>query len=398
MPRPHNVSVAQNMRRLAFSIYLPTFLNAIARNAALLALPLYALEAEGGAVLAAAIFGLRSGGTLASDVPSGQLIAKFGDKAVMLGGLGILAVMAFIPVFSGSPVSLALVAFGVGVGGGSWILGRLAHVTETIRLEQRGRVISVLAGLERAGLIVGPFLAGATASLFGYEPVFIVIGLLTLISLGLVARLTVRTETKQVHRPQVELRQLLAKHIRVFMSPGMVMVCLSFLRSTRQMLIPVWGSLIGLSPAEIGLVASLAATVDLLMFYPVGLILDHIGRRAALVPAMTLMSIAILLTPWTSTFLTFLAISLLAGLGNGFGTGIFMTLGGDFAPRYGRAQFLGMWRLVGDSGGTAGPFVVGAIAESFTHLLACSVTGIFGVAGAILAIRFIPEPRKRQTP
>ena len=41
---------------------------------------------------------------------------------------------------------------------------------------------------------------------------------------------------------------------------------------------------------------------------------------------------------------------MLSGLGNGFSTGIFMTLGGDFAPREGRGEFLGVWRLVGDVG------------------------------------------------
>ena len=56
---------------------------------------------------------------------------------------------------------------------------------------------------------------------------------------------------------------------------------------------------------------------------------------------MVILSIALLLVPWTSTFGQFLSVSLLSGLGNGFGTGILMTLGGDFAPRYGRSQFLG---------------------------------------------------------
>ena len=122
-----------------------------------------------------------------------------------------------------------------------------------------------------------------------------------------------------------------------------------------------------------------------MMFIPAGLILDHLGRRAALIPAMTIMSVALTLLPWTDTFLTFLCVSLLGGLGNGFGTGIFMTIGGDLAPRYGRSQFLGVWRLIGDSGGAAGPSVLGTLAQSFTMVIACGVTGAIGILGAVAA-------------
>ena len=256
----------------------------------------------------------------------------------------------------------------------------------------------MLAGLERAGAMIGPVMAGTFAATFGYPPVFIAIGLLTLISVLLIAHLTTKTKTRQFPKTQINLRSILSKHIKTFSTAGMVMVCLSFLRNARQMLIPLWGVSIGLGSAEIGLVFSLAATVDLMMFYPAGLILDHLGRKYALIPAMVLMSMAILLTPWTQSFLPFLVVALLAGLGNGFGTGIFMTLGGDFAPRYGRAQFIGMWRLVGDSGGMAGPFVVGAVAEATTLVIACAGTALFGIAGAALAVVVIPESRKRFNP
>ena len=384
------------MRRLAFKVYLPTFLNAIARGGALVLLPLYALENEGGAVVAAALVGLRAAGTMIADVPAGQLTAKLGDKAVMLGGLAIVGTTAILASFSHSPIALAIVAMGFGVGSSAWILGRLSHITENVRLERRGRVISVLAGLERAGVMVGPVSAGFAAEFFGYGPVFALLGVLSLVSFTLVATLTTRTALRTVSHVSVGILRILSKHAKTFATCGSVMTCLSSLRNSRQLLIPVIGNLIGLGPAEIGLVFSLTSTIDLMMFYPAGLILDHIGRKAALVPAMVFMSISLTLLPWTHTFATFLAVSLLAGLGNGFGTGIFMTLGGDFAPRYGRSQFLGIWRFIGDSGGTAGPFMLGALAQTYTMTVACSVAGVLGLIGAIAASIVIPSFRQRE--
>ena len=386
-------TVAQDLRRLAFSIYLPTFLNAIARGGALILLPLYALETEGGAVVAGAILSLRALGTMIADVPAGQLTAKIGDKAVMLAGLAIVGTTAIVVSFIGSVFALTVVAVGFGIGSGCWILGRLSHITENVRLERRGRVISVLAGLERAGAMIGPVSAGIGVELVGYGLVFAVLGLITFCAFSMVALLTTRTQLREVAHVSVGALQIAGKHAGILARCGSIMICLSVLRSSRQVIIPVWGISIGLGPAEIGLIASLTATVDLMMFYPAGLILDHIGRRAALIPAMAIMSLALILLPWTDTFTTFLLVSLLGGLGNGFGTGIFMTIGGDLAPRYGRSQFLGVWRLIGDSGGATGPFMLGALAQTFTMIIACSFTGLIGLLGAYAAFKILPETR-----
>ena len=383
------------MRRLAFSIYLPTFFSAIARGGALVLLPLYALESTNGAFIAAAIVGLRAAGTMIADVPAGLLTAKIGDKAVMLIGLSIVASMSMLAAFSSSAIVLSLVAVGFGLGGGAWILGRLSHITETVHLEKRGRVISVLAGLERAGAMIGPVAAGFAAEAFGYSIVFAVLSVFSLCALVLVTILTRTTEVRRVTHVAFNTFHIIGRNAKTYLNAGGVMICLSFLRHSRQLVIPVWGTAIGLGPAEIGLVFSLSSAVDLMMFYPAGLILDHIGRKAALIPAMTLMSIAIILLPWSDGFAMFLSVSLLAGLGNGFGTGIFMTLGSDFAPRVGRSQFLGVWRLIGDAGGVTGPFAIGAFAQAFSMVFACGLAGVVGLLGVIAAIKFIPESNPR---
>ena len=56
--------------------------------------------------------------------------------------------------------------------------------------------------------------------------------------------------------------------------------------------------------------------------------------------------------------LTLLAAAILTGIGNGFGSGIMMTLGADLAPKGSIGEFLGLWRLIGDIGSTGGPLVV----------------------------------------
>ena len=113
------------------------------------------------------------------------------------------------------------------------------------------------------------------------------------------------------------------------------MIVLMFLRAGRLLMIPLIGAEMGFSAAEIGLAFSLSAAVDMAMFYPAGMIIDLVGRRWALGPAMLLLGLGVAALPFAGSFWTFAAVGILAGLGNGFGTGIFMTLGGDLSPAQG---------------------------------------------------------------
>ena len=131
------------------------------------------------------------------------------------------------------------------------------------------------------------------------------------------------------------------------------------------------------------------------MFYPAGMIIDLAGRRWALGPAMLLLGIGVALLPFAGSFWAFTAAGVLAGLGNGFGTGIFMTLGGDLSPAQGRGEFLGVWRLVSDAGAAVGPFIMGPLAQWTSFAIACTSTGGMALVGICLLIVFVSETLRR---
>jgi MFS family permease len=83
----------------------------------------------------------------------------------------------------------------------------------------------------------------------------------------------------------------------------------------------------------------------------------------------------------------FVFASLLIGFGNGFGSGINMTIGTDLAPSGAVSEFLGAWRLFGDAGSSAGPAIVGAIAAAGglpTAVITTAVLGFLGLAVLLL--------------
>ncbi len=379
------------MRRIALPVYAPSFLAAIAQNAVQILLPLYALEIGGGAALAAAVVGLRGVGTMLGDVPAGMLVARLGDKGVMVTGLCLAAAATVTAALADGAVLLGCAALGLGAGIGVWLLARLSFITAAVRIEQRGRVISLMAGLQRAGALLGPLIAGVGAELVGFRAVLIGTTVLFAAALALVLAFTANSQPRWAGRGRRRLALVTRRNAKTFATAGSVMVILSFLRAGRLLMIPLVGSQLGLSAGQIGLAFSLSAAIDMAMFYPAGIILDGVGRKWALTPALLLLGAGIAVLPLADSFATFVAAALLAGLGNGFGTGIFMTLGGDFSPQRGRGEFLGVWRLVGDAGAAGGPFVMGAVAQSATLAIACAGTGALALVGVLLLVAFVPE-------
>src|SRR5690606_32146256 len=154
------------------------------------------------------------------------------------------------------------------------------------------------------------------------------------------------------------------EHRTTFATAGVVAGVICVMRATRQVLLPLWAESIGLSAREVSVLFGLSAALDMVVFYPVGSISDRFGRRAVAIPCLVLMGAGLVAVPLTHGFGTMLIAGLAVGLGNGFGSGLVMTLGADHAPSLGRAEFLGIWRLVGDVGTAGGPLVLSALEAS----------------------------------
>ena len=73
--------------RLLLPVYVPSLLMAVSQEALTILLPLYMLDIGASPAFAALVVGLRGIGVLLFDVPAGMLVARFGDKPVLLGGL-----------------------------------------------------------------------------------------------------------------------------------------------------------------------------------------------------------------------------------------------------------------------------------------------------------------------
>lgn len=387
--------------RLLLPVYLPSLLMSTSQNALLILLPIYVVDSGYSAAFAAVVVGFRGVGVLLFDVPAGMLVARFGDKPVLLSGLGLILIGSLALALAAHPIVLVLASLLMGAGFAAWMLGRQSHIAESCENHEVGRAIAVMAGLQRVGIFIGPAAGGLLAETGGYAALFVVAA-----AFAVIAAVFVLSFASNVHRGStraaIGLGAMLALargHARIFATAGGAALALQLMRATRQLLVPLFGRAIGLDVAEIGLVYSLSASIDMCLFYPVGIVVDRHGRKWSAVPSLALFVAGLALLPLAEGFYSLLAVSLLLGVANGLGTGIVMIMGADLAQRTEhRGQFLGLWRLIGDMGMSASPLLSGALVNAASLGAASLVVAGIGLLGVAVMIFLVPETLGRPGP
>lgn len=389
-----SVRIPSPYGRLLLPLYLPSALTALTQMALLILLPLYMVQLGHGTAFAALIVGLRGVGVLVFDVPAGLLVTRFGDRPVLIGGLGLILISNLTLAWSSNPWVLAVAAVVLGTGFSAWMLGRQSYIADTCDSHEIGRAIAFLAGLQRAGAFVGPAVGGALAAYAGYPTTFAIGAISAVLAAAPVIAFTRKVEHRAARDGEtaVGALALLRGHGRVLATAGFSAFALQLMRATRQLLLPLFGHAVGLTVAQIGLIYSASAGVDMSLFLPVGQIADRRGRKWTATPCMTLFAAGLAVLPWVSGFYSLLGVGLLLGLANGLGAGIVMIIGTDIAQQTGqRGRLLGLWRLIGDLGMTSAPMLTGVLINVASLAAASLSVATVGLAGALVMLLFVPE-------
>ena len=387
------------IRSLVLSVYLPSFLFAIGQGAVMPIIPLLAIQLGGSIAAAGLVVAARGLGTLVFDIPSGLAVSRFGDKGAMVAGTAMVTAIAVGATLSNSVVVLGLLIFVMGGGWAFWQIARQAYISEVIPIAQRGRAMTILGSVHRAGNFVGPILGGFLGKYYGLHTVFYVqavMGLGATVLVAAVIQHSIGSEQPSMQGLGRRLVKTAVEYRQIFIFAGFSVMCLQFLREARQVFFPLWGQMIGLDVAEIGLVFGAASFLDAAFFYPVGYIMDHWGRKWVGVPCLFIHALGFLLLPATGGLVGFVSVAILMGIGNGLGTGILLTLGADLAPPDRRGEFLGVWRVTGDAGSTSGPLVASFfIGLAGLGLASVGCAGI-GFVGTLVMAFLVPETLPRR--
>ncbi|WP_345246397.1 MFS transporter [Pigmentiphaga soli] len=360
-------------------------------------MPVIALSArELGASVATAgvIVALFGIGSLLSNIPAALITARYGERRSMAGAALFSVIAMLVCIFAPHALVLAAGVFATGMAASVFILARQTYLIEAVPAVLRARALSTLAGANRIGVFIGPFLGALLIKFIGLDGGYwvtlgamVVAGAIALSAPDL-SHEGPLPEAARVKRP---MREVIRDSRLVLLTLGGGVLLLSAVRASRQVVLPLWADHLGMDAATNSLIYGLAAAVDMTVFYPAGAVMDRHGRMWIAVPSAVLMGLALIGIALTGGATSFIVLALLLGLGNGIGSGIVMTLGADSAPRAERTEFLGVWRVIADLGNSAGPVFLSIITAVASLAAGVAATGVVGLAAAAVFWRWLPH-------
>ena len=395
--QPVRSSVRSTIRSLVWSVYAPSFLLSMGQGILIPVLPGFAKQEMAATIgLIGLVIAARHIGTMIFDVPAGILVGRLGLRKTMIAGVVLFGVSAVWAGLSPNFSSLMAARVLAGVSFALWSISRHSYIATVVPIDVRGRALSLFGGISRIATILGPLMGGILAEHVGIRVPFYaqaVVAVMTLVMVLITTKNMIEPKRSgNRHNVFAELGGVVTRHRRDFATAGIAAVSLQFLRAGREFLIPVWGGELGLGEAKIGYIATASFAIDSMLFPFVGYSMDKWGRKSTGIPAFIVLGLAIALIPLTGSFGALLAVGLIAGLGNGLSSGFVLIMGTDLAPKDNPGEFLGVWRLISDTGGASGPI---AIAQILTLGVASVATAGIGAFGALMLIFVVKETMTR---
>ena len=391
-----------SIKSIIWSVYAPSFLLSMGQGLLIPVLPIFARDTfQSGDLLIGFLIAARHFGTMGFDVPAGLLVGRFGLNRTMVAGGVLFGISA---IFAGLSGNFSLLLFSRLLAGASfalWSISRHAYIASVIPNENRGKALSLFGGLGRIATIIGPLIGGILAQFVSIRAPFFFqafIAGLTLILITTTSRNLEFNDKKSNEGYLIDLRNTFIDNRNAYLTAGMAAVALQFLRASREIVIPLWGDNIGLRKDEIGYITTLSFAVDSLMFPIAGFIMDKFGRRYTGIPAFIILGFSLVLIGtvdnplmFLTSYSTLILSAIMSGIGNGISSGLVLTIGSDLSPPNNRGGFLGIWRLISDGGGAAGPTVMGIIANSYSLATASFSSGFIAITGIIFLRFFVKE-------
>lgn len=401
------------LRRLVLPIYLPTMLYASGAAAIVPVLPLVGLRLGLSVPQVALLITLAGLVTVVGPLPTGQVVARIGERAALvIGGLVSIVAVAgsLVAALAGTPGAVPAWApplFCVGIlvmslGDLTWDLGRQTYLADEVPVHLRARAMTIFGGTMRVGRIIGPLLGAAVITLAGAPAAFAIHLVAAIVSLALIVAFVPPRVVPSPHQdgPEPDAGPTRGDVLRPLLLVGAAVIVLTIARTNRDLLLPLLGNAFGHSEAVVSLVFAAAALVELAFILPAGTLMDRFGRAAVLVPCLALMGVAFLLAGLSATLPGFVAVSLVCAVGNGLGAGINKTLSADLTPARNRAGWLGLWNSLTGAGSLLGPAMVAAASGVAGVVTASVATGWVSLAGAGWAVWWVPRllPGRTQHP
>jgi MFS family permease len=344
-------------------------------------------------------------GRFVTNIPAGLLSERIGRKPVILTGAIGIAVFATLTGTANDVPTLLLYRLLMGVFSAMTITVANVAATDLSRVENRGRVLGMLHGMQLIVGIFAPSLGGFVGEFVDIRAPFLWSGAgIAVMAVWALARLP------ETSPPRLEARSVTAKaggaprfaSLALLRDPSFFMVCMLgfstfFLRGGAvTTLIPLYADqVLGAGPGVLGILFTAASVLHGVLVYPAGVIADRFGRKPVIVPAGIVVGLGMAAFPFGTTMLTFVLVFLLFHFATGFSGQAPVAYLGDLAPAHLRGMSFGLYRTFGDMAGIVAPVIATGLAEAISFHAAFFFNGALWLVTLLLFSRIAVETAGR---
>ena len=328
-------------------------------------------------------------GRLVMDLPAGRLADRLPPGRALAGtGIGV-ALSAGLLAGAGAFAHALVAVFFLGAASALTNTTGMTVFATSAPPERRGVAMAGFSMALMTGQTLGPAVGGLVAGLAGWRAAQVVgamIGVGVIVACLLVpAGSTRRPGARQDEAPGLPRSQ-------AFVLAAVPFAVFFTLAALPQTLLPVIGSSeLALSTAFIGLALAAGGIARFAGSAITGAISDRVSRKAALVPSLLAMGVAVIMLAPSPTLGTWLGAIVLLSVASS-GIAVAATIIADQVPADTVGRRLGTFRFTGDFGLLAGPAVTGLVYQHSGRAAAMLVTaGVLGSC-ALAAATLIAEP------
>jgi MFS family permease len=323
---------------------------------------------------------------IAANIPAGYLSDKYKKGIITIAGMAILLTGSLVSYFAVSFSYLIVGRVITGIGSSLAMVSIETELLSIADVSNRSTLMSYLVIARRTGASIFPFVGGAIALLFGWRTVFLFCSFLNLIGItiallpvlkskkirGKESGTEIKTDIsvpaqdkKDKKKPVLESETTKkGEFAKFFALYALVFTVFLNRNGFERTVLPIYGSIMGLSSLQIGTALSLASVVSLAAIYLGGRSADKYGRKPILLIGLAVLIIGNSLFLNISGYYGFIMANLVFGLA-ALNTSLPAVIATESVHPSRTGRSLGTVRMFMDIGTVIGPVLLGWVMDLY---------------------------------